>query len=108
MKYNLNAIIERNNLDFQNTLNYPPISKERQPFRFTEQVGKWQQEEERNIWQYEDEVPNAMNEWGVEPFDVPRTGVGVQDLVGDGGNWQEQSSANGYRNRKGANGKRDL
>ena len=45
-----------------------------------EEVGEWQQEEERDIGQGEDQVPDAVDEAGVEPLHVPGLGIPVQHL----------------------------
>ena len=51
----------------------------------------------REWWQNweEDDIPNAGYERCVEPLDVPGPRVGVQHLVGDGGDGQQQHGAHG-------------
>ena len=49
-----------------------------------------------------------MDQGGVEPLDVPRARVPVQDLVGDGGGRQEERGADADGQREGAHAEADL
>ena len=49
-----------------------------------------------------------MDETGVEPLDVPGLGVSVEDLVTDGGDWQQHGGSNRDRQGEAAAPKRDL
>ena len=57
-----------------------PPPRPREALALAEEVGEWQQEEERDIGQGEDQVPDAVDEAGVEPLHVPGLGIPVQHL----------------------------
>ena len=55
-----------------------------EPLTLTEEVGKWKEKEESNIGEGEDQIPDPVDETGVEPLDVPGPRVAVEHLVTDG------------------------
>ena len=77
-----------------------PASRSSEAFTLTEQIGEWQEEEQRDIGESEDEIPDAVDEAGVEPLDVPGPRVPVQHLVTDGRYGQQHGGSHGNRQRE--------